>query len=139
MHKEFGAALIAAPLFIFFVITFTPIEFSLARWRDVWFVISACLLYPLVEEIVFRGLFQHQLNKLKWARRIFLYTSVSNYVVSVCFALLHFLIFINFLALLVFIPSIVLGYFYNKTSSVAPSFILHSFYNICAICISPLW
>ena len=86
------------------------------------------ILYPIVEEIVFRGLIQENLHKL-FRNAGFHSISYANLVASLLFVLLHLFYQSVYWALLVFIPSVLFGYFKDKYQSLQVPILLHCFFN----------
>ncbi|MGB1581275.1 MAG: JDVT-CTERM system glutamic-type intramembrane protease MrtJ [Nevskiales bacterium] len=86
------------------------------------------LLYPLLEEIVFRGLIQDSLNE-RLARWRFRLLSKANLVTSLLFTALHFFSHPPLWAASVFIPSLVFGHFRERHNSLISPIVLHAFYN----------
>ena len=82
---------------------------------------------PVLEELAFRGLLQAELRqRLAWRMgRI----SLANLLTSGVFVGLHWMQSPTLLALAVFIPSLVFGYFKDRFNSVKPSIFLHVVYN----------
>ncbi len=92
-------------------------------------LLFSIILYPLLEEMVFRGLIQGQLmRKVRW-RRGFMGVSGANLVTSVLFALLHVVHQAPLIAALIVVPSLIFGYFRDRHRSVLPGIWLHVFYN----------
>lgn len=87
------------------------------------------LLYPMLEEIVFRGLIQSQLMlRVRW-RKQWRGISAANVITSVLFSLLHLMHQDPLMVVLIFFPSLIFGYFKDRHQSVLPSIWLHVFYN----------
>ncbi|MEE9342064.1 MAG: JDVT-CTERM system glutamic-type intramembrane protease [Gammaproteobacteria bacterium] len=87
-----------------------------------------CFIYPIVEEIVFRGLVQDEIGaRLVNCRLAFL--TCANVITSLIFTGLHFINHPPLWALAVFIPSLVFGYFKDRSGSLFPPILLHIFYN----------
>jgi len=86
------------------------------------------LLYPVVEELVFRGLLQDLFHRrLKpWYAGPF---SHANVLTSVLFTALHFINHPPLWAAAVFVPSLVFGFFKDRTGRLAAPIVLHVFYN----------
>jgi len=86
------------------------------------------LIYPVAEEIVFRGLIQELLHEYLgagWLGPL----SVANLLTSCLFTGLHFLYHPPLWAALVFFPSLVFGFFKERTAALIAPIILHVFYN----------
>lgn len=81
--------------------------------------------YPVVEELIFRGVLLELLIKKYNTRK-----AAINIAVSASFALLHYLISRNVQSLLVFFPSIVLGAHYIRHRNLPAVMLLHGYYNI---------
>jgi membrane protease YdiL (CAAX protease family) len=86
------------------------------------------LVYPVLEEIAFRGLLQ-ELVREHVSPASFGPLSHANLLTSVVFTALHFLYHPPLWAALVFFPSLVFGFFKDRTRSVSAPVILHVFYN----------
>jgi len=87
------------------------------------------LLYPVIEELCFRGFIQTSLRKIPYLSVSLIGLSCANIFTSFLFAALHMFYQPLFMAMLVFIPSLVFGYFRDRYDSVVPAIILHVFYN----------
>jgi membrane protease YdiL (CAAX protease family) len=93
-----------------------------------WQFLSLVLLYPIVEEIAFRGLVQELLRDYV-SRRSLGPLTIANLLTSVLFAGLHFIYHAPLWAALVFFPSLVFGFFKDRTNHLLAPIILHVFYN----------
>jgi len=93
-----------------------------------WPFLSLVLLYPIVEEIAFRGLVQELLRDYV-SRRSLGPLTMANLLTSVLFAGLHFIYHAPLWAALVFFPSLVFGFFKDRTNHLLAPIILHVFYN----------
>lgn len=87
------------------------------------------LVYPLLEEIVFRGALQGALLDVPALARRGLGLSGANLVASVAFALAHLWSQPPLWAAAVFVPSLAFGHLYERHRSVVPAVALHAFYN----------
>lgn len=87
------------------------------------------VIYPLLEEIVFRGALQGWLLEFKSLAKKILYLSSANWITSLVFAGMHFINHAPVWAALVLVPSLVFGWSRDRYKSVVPSICLHSFYN----------
>jgi len=132
LYLYYGVALLAAPLFCTLYIHFFSIENSDPWWLfgDLSVFGILVLFYPLIEELSFRGVIQGYLSQRNILDRQMIGLSMANILTSVLFVLMHFVHHPPVWALLVFFPSLVFGYFKDHFSSVIPSIILHSFYNL---------
>jgi membrane protease YdiL (CAAX protease family) len=86
------------------------------------------LLYPVLEEVVFRGLIQELVHDYI-STRVFGPVSMANLLTSVLFAGLHLLSQPPHWAALVFFPSLVFGFFKDRHRSLVAPIMLHAFYN----------
>lgn len=126
----FLVALIVAPLF-WLGLYYSGTEISGPAWlsTNVWLFFQLALLYPVMEELVFRGWLQERLWKTRLSRLSIYCISMPNIVTSVVFTGFHFLIHPPVSAVAVIVPSLVFGFFRDRYQSVFPSIILHVFYN----------
>ena len=92
-------------------------------------ILFSIILYPIVEEIVFRGLIQEYFNKQDVFKRKVFFATLSNIATSGLFALSHLLNQELLWALLTFFPSLIFGYFKDRHHSLLPSISLHIIYN----------
>jgi membrane protease YdiL (CAAX protease family) len=97
---------------------------------DPWRLVSFLLIYPLLEEWVFRGVLQGELLKREWGKRRGIGISNANLVTSVVFVLLHFINHPPLWAVAVFVPSLVFGHFRERHESLVTPMLLHSFFNL---------
>jgi len=128
---QFGAAIAAAPFFWGFLLwLYSPVALDPA-WplRAPLTFLSLALLYPIVEELVFRGALQSTLYRYPWARYPLGPISFANLITSLIFAGFHFFYHAPLWAALVFLPSLLFGYFRDKYQGVWPAIVLHVFYN----------
>jgi len=86
------------------------------------------LLYPVLEEIVFRGLLQ-ELAQEFISRRTLGPVSLANLLTSLVFTGFHFLNHAPLWAALVFFPSLVFGFFKDRHQTLTAPILLHGFYN----------
>jgi len=93
-----------------------------------WQFLLPVLLYPVIEEIVFRGLIQELVRD--YISRLSLGpVTMANLLTSLLFAGLHFIYHAPLWAALVFFPSLVFGFFKDRTDRLVAPIILHVFYN----------
>ena len=92
------------------------------------------IVFPILEEIVFRGLIQDSIRKLlenAQLKTVLLWPiSNPNLLTSLCFSLSHMWSHSALWALATLFPSLVFGYFKDKYQSLYPSILLHIFYNL---------
>jgi membrane protease YdiL (CAAX protease family) len=86
------------------------------------------LLYPVVEELVFRGLLQDLAHRHLKAWRLGPLTH-ANIMTSVLFTALHFINHPPLWAAAVFVPSLLFGFFKDRSGGLAAPILLHVFYN----------
>lgn len=140
LDKHLIAALVIAP-FIWISLAFLtyctdilalPIpDFSM---RLLYFSV---FLYPMLEELTFRGLVQGYFLKvipitLKYAliQKQYSLPSAANLLTSVIFTFCHwYIVSPTLTSLLVFFPSLIFGHFRERFDSVIPAIFLHIFYN----------
>jgi membrane protease YdiL (CAAX protease family) len=86
------------------------------------------LIYPVVEELVFRGLLQDLAHRhlRPWSLGP---VSHANLITSVAFTALHFVNHTPLWATAVFVPSLIFGFFKDRTGGLAAPIVLHAFYN----------
>lgn len=93
-----------------------------------WQFLVPVVFYPLVEELVFRGLLQELVHEYISHHSLGL-ISVANLVTSVAFTAMHFIYHAPLWAALVFFPSLVFGFFKDRTGRLTAPILLHIFYN----------
>lgn len=84
-------------------------------------------VYPIFEEIVFRGLVQEQIAS-RYSGSIGI-LSIANITTSLLFVVFHFVYHSSVWAIAVFVPSLIFGYFKDKTYRLVVPMVLHVFYN----------
>jgi hypothetical protein len=90
---------------------------------------NVLLLYPLVEELLFRGAIQGALlNRTVWTIRYF-GISRANLVTSILFVGLHLVNYSPAWALAVFLPSLTLGHIRERYSTLVGPILLHILFN----------
>lgn len=127
LHKEYVVALFIAPVVCLIYLSFLGEE-NKGIQPDYITLLMLVVVYPILEELVFRGLIQEYIfTKIKgfWISNL----SKANVITSIFFVLLHTAYNPLWWALLVFFPSLVFGYFKEKYDSLFPSIFLHISYN----------
>lgn len=98
-----------------------------------WLFLSLVLLYPVMEEVVFRGLIQDAMHRYlttpSWYPTRFP-VSQANLLTSLLFTVLHFINHAPMWAALVLIPSLIFGYFKDRHQHLAAPILLHVWYNL---------
>lgn len=125
----------AAPVFILLynsLFAHQPLDFSLIS-IDIRALFFLILFYPVVEELAFRGVIQEVIARKTKQYSAFYYFSIANIATSVLFVAMHFVHHTPQWALLVFVPSLIFGYFKEQYKSILPSIFLHMFYNACSV------
>lgn len=96
-------------------------------WAQWPVLLLAVVVYPVLEEIVFRGGLQPALaSRLPAAAGPL---TLANFLTSVVFCALHFLFHPPLWAVGVFLPSLVFGYFRERHNGLAVPIALHGVYN----------
>jgi len=89
------------------------------------------IIYPVLEELAFRGFVQTWLlEKSFFQPTILPLITRANILTSIAFAALHLFSQPPMWAALVFLPSLVFGYLRERFDSVLPSIIVHAWYNL---------
>jgi len=121
---------VAAPFFwaVLFALTRPAVDISWPVVTPLAFLMPA-LVYPVLEEIVFRGAAQGLLWKTRLATMALGPLSAPNLLTSVVFTGLHLLLRPAWFTLGVIVPSLVFGYFRDRYQGLVPPILLHIFYN----------
>jgi membrane protease YdiL (CAAX protease family) len=90
---------------------------------------SLALLQPVVEELLFRGFLQGRLSRTRMGSRSMAGISNANLVTTAVFVLIHFANRPPLWALGVIFPSLLFGYFRDRSGSVWPALFLHVVFN----------
>lgn len=120
----------------------TGSQSALLDWESLFWL---CVFYPVCEELIFRGVIQHELNKLAWFKnKRFLLPdqnaiSLSNGVTSLLFAASHAIRFTNPTAALVFFPSLIFGMAFDIRQKLWAPMLLHSFMNLAGLMAVPFY
>ncbi|TLS68931.1 JDVT-CTERM system CAAX-type protease [Mariprofundus erugo] len=89
------------------------------------------LLYPFIEESVFRGLIQGKLIDHPFMQKKCLQVTLANLLTSLLFSAAHIPQHGLLMALLVIPPSMIFGYFRDRYQGwIVPSILLHGYYNL---------
>jgi len=102
------------------------------NWNfDPRLLLFAVVVYPILEELAFRGFIQTWLLEKKLFQPTILpQITRANVVTSLAFAALHLVSQPPLWAALVFLPSLIFGYLRERFDSVLPSIIVHAWYNL---------
>lgn len=90
--------------------------------------VSFVLVYPLLEELMFRGVLQGELLRLTRTLRVGP-VSWANVLVTVAFVAVHLPAQPPAWALAVAVPSLVFGHLRERFASVWPAVLVHAVYN----------
>ena len=129
--KQFWLAIFFAFLFWVVMLLIDAPEKLQLDWplvQPLSFLLLA-LVYPVLEEMVFRGLIQGWFYQIQFGKRRAGFVSVANLLASILFVLFHLIAHSWLWAISVFVPSIIFGYFRDKYQSVKPAILLHVVYN----------
>jgi len=122
-------ALAAGPAswLLIYLVLLPPVQWDWPLLQP-WAYLLPVVAYPVVEEMVFRGLLQELLQQYLGGRALGP-LSMANLVTTALFTLLHFIYHPPLWAALVFLPSLVFGFFKDRTGRLVVPIILHVFYN----------
>ena len=120
---------LAGPVFwLFYALINDPVSYA---ENDNLFamLLLVIIVYPVLEEIVFRGWLQTELCRRKFFQFVVFRISNANIFTSILFSLFHLINHGPLWATLVFFPSILFGHLRDSYGVVTPSILLHMFYN----------
>lgn len=127
--KMFWAAIMCGPVFWWWLDKFALPHQPLSRLQgEVAAIVLVILVYPVLEEIIFRGGLQTWLSE-RTAKTSWYGISLANILTSLVFASAHLLYHPTVWAASVFIPSMVFGFFRDRHQSLISPIVLHSLYN----------
>lgn len=98
------------------------------RTTIAWF--NILLIYPVLEEVAFRGTIQEVLLKLSGLNEVHYGVSKANFITSVLFAGFHIIYQPAWLASLILLPSLVLGFFKERYATILVPIGLHILFNL---------
>lgn len=105
-------------------------QFSLTTTLPLYTLLLVIVVYPVLEEIVFRGALQGWLlSHNKFATRFLPGITLANIITSLVFALFHLINQSPAWAFMIFFPSLVFGWARDRFGFLTASIALHSFYN----------
>ncbi|MBY5944427.1 JDVT-CTERM system glutamic-type intramembrane protease MrtJ [Photobacterium rosenbergii] len=93
-----------------------------------WF--NTLLIYPVLEELAFRGTIQEALLKQSHLNEVHFGVSKANLITSVLFAGFHIIYQPAFLVVLILLPSLVLGFFKERYTTILVPIGLHILFNL---------
>lgn len=128
---QFLAAIAAAPFFWLILLWWnSPVALDMARpFHAPLVFLLMVFVYPVVEELVFRGALQGILLRQPWGSSSLGSVTMANLITSLAFAGFHFFYHAPLWAALVLLPALIFGYFRDKYQRVLPAIVLHVFYN----------
>ena len=94
-----------------------------------WLILNIVLIYPVVEELLFRGFIQAELLRHRLTAIRHLGISRANMLTSILFVGLHLIHQAPLWALSVLVPSLVLGHFRERYDSLLAPMLLHILFN----------
>jgi len=127
--RQLWLALLAAPVVWAAMCNWYPIQEESLFATDLLRFSMLVLAYPVVEEIIFRGLLQGQIRMFQWGTVKWTGITAANLFTSLIFALLHLFSHPAIMAMLVFIPSLVFGHFRDRYGIIYVPIALHIYYN----------
>ena len=128
-----GAALLAAPLLLALGLWLGFIErIPYGGWTAL-LLLQLLVLYPVAEEVLFRGVLQAKLAEFTWGQVSVLGVSFANLVASILFAVTHIVLLGTLAAGLTLLPSLVFGHLFQVCRSLWPPILMHSWYNFLAL------
>lgn len=93
-------------------------------------LITFVIVFPLLEEFVFRGMIHRALHRKSIGRRCYGPVTVANLVTTSLFAIAHLPRGGLLLAAGVIVPSICLGYFFERHQRLISPIIMHMAFNL---------
>lgn len=131
MRRDDQFLAILATALLFWVVLYTwmlpETDWLLPLTQPLAFLLVV-LVYPVLEEIVFRGALQGALRKYLGTKAWHGFTW-ANVITSILFSVAHLPFRPPLTALLVFVPSLVFGYFRDRHRSLKSPIFLHVFFN----------
>lgn len=135
LHIQFGAAILAAPLFVLLynsIFEHQVFDVELLHF-DVKSLFFLIVFYPVIEELAFRGVIQEYIGTKTKQYPSLYYFTIANIMTSLLFVAMHFVHHTPLWAMLVFVPSLIFGYFKEQYGHIGYSIFLHMFYNGCSL------
>jgi len=129
--QQFWVAILAA-LFFWVGLYFWVDGFVAPQWplSMPWLFLTLVILYPLLEELSFRGFLQGYFSRQNWNRLMGGVLSSANILTSFLFCAFHFINHSPLWAMSVIVPSLIYGHFRDRYQDVLPAILLHSFFNL---------
>ena len=92
-------------------------------------LISLILWQPMIEELLFRGVLQGELLRFHSLARPFMGMTPANVIVSCAFVAVHLVNQPPGWAVATVVPSLIFGFFRDRSLSVLPGLLLHAVFN----------
>ncbi len=108
---------------------FMPAGFAAAAAASPWSIASFVVLWPVVEELLFRGVIQRELLRAQVLSKRYAGISGANLLASTLFASLHLVNHPPLWAAAVLAPSLALGYTLERYQRVLVPILLHGLFN----------
>lgn len=142
-QNEYHSQDVSYPVFYRDTLFWLAVAFGPLSWLLLWLVgipraaihipvstlLTVSLIYPVLEEIVFRGGLQSALLARTMFRQHAGPVSLANVLTSIAFAAAHLFRQPPVWAALVLLPSLVFGWSRERYNSIVPSILLHMIYN----------
>ncbi|GAB2197221.1 hypothetical protein MAH4_11450 [Sessilibacter sp. MAH4] len=133
-----GAAVMAALFILGLWCWYLGVIPTFNRLDSLRTVVLAGVFYPICEEIIFRGLIQQELLKLKTLNKNCLpfnarSLTLANVITSIVFAFMHVLYFQSVGAFVVVIPSLIFGGCFEVRKKLLLPILVHGIYNLLGL------
>lgn len=126
-----GAAFLAAPCYWWaLALLSSSAPESLGSTTDPIRLLLPVLVYPILEEVVFRGALQGWFRRKTWGLRHRFDITAANILTSIIFAAAHLIRRPNIWSAGVVVPSLVFGFFRDRYGNLYAPIALHIFYNV---------
>jgi len=132
VERQYLLALFAGIPIVWIAHGWMPV-FHVEHQFSLYLLFSLIVWYPFVEELLFRGIIQGQLSARGVSGDVLSGISCANAITSSLFVALHLVTTLSYWAFMLFVPSIVYGYFRQRFDSVVPSMVLHGVYNLYVV------
>lgn len=128
--RLFWVAMAAGPIVWLMLWSVNGNKFSNEKALPILSLMLVVIVYPVLEEIVFRGTLQGWLRSYKpFSLAVLPGITWANTLVSIVFSLFHLFNQPPVWAILIFFPSLIFGWARDRYSFLTASIVLHSFYN----------
>jgi CAAX protease family protein len=95
-----------------------------------WLLVASLIFWqPFIEELLFRGAIQGYFQTTTWGTTSRGGITAANVVCSLLFVVSHLLHQPVYWAAATFVPSLIFGYYRDRTGSIWPPLLLHSLFN----------